>query len=161
MRIAYKFDKRWQTGKYSGKWESESNRVTRPEAEVSEAASSVHLVNFNRARHPLQLSLASYGMDEKWCLVVEVDQPSNSDGSWCSQNAPEKVAIHWIQLSQNVVSNPGGRGKESDLSFFPTQIGSYTHIGKNCVVEEFKIDTIHKSGPTRTLARIASSRNLK
>ncbi len=74
VRIAYKFDKGWQTGK----WESESSRVTRAEAEVSEAAFSVHFVNFNRA---LQLSLASYCMDGKWCLAVEVDQPSNSDGS--------------------------------------------------------------------------------
>ena len=77
VRIAYNFDNGWQTGK----WESVSDRATRAETELSAASFSVHIVNFNRVRHPLQLSLASYGMDGKWCLVLEEEPPCDSDGS--------------------------------------------------------------------------------
>ena len=77
MRIVYNFDNGWQTGK----WESVSDRATRAEAELSAASFSVHIVNFNRIRHPLQLSLASYGMDRKWCLVLEEKTPCDSDES--------------------------------------------------------------------------------
>ena len=77
VRIAYNFDNGWQTGK----WESVSDRATRAETELSAASFSVHIVNFNRVRHPLQLSLASYGMDRKLCLVLEEEPPCDSDGS--------------------------------------------------------------------------------
>jgi hypothetical protein len=59
--VAYNFDNGWQTGK----WESVSDRATRAEKELSAAVISVHIVNFSRVLHPLQLrlSLASYGME--------------------------------------------------------------------------------------------------
>ena len=71
----------WQTGTRKPEWESVSDRATRAETELSAASFSVHIVNFNRVRHPLQLSLASYGMDGKWCLVLEEEPPCDSDGS--------------------------------------------------------------------------------
>ncbi len=55
IQVAYNFANGWQTGK----WESVSIRATRAEAELSTAFFSVHIVNFDRARHPIQLSLAS------------------------------------------------------------------------------------------------------
>ena len=67
VRVAYKFDNGWQTGK----WESVSDRATRAEVVLSEPAFPVHIVNFSKVRHQLQLSLASYGIDGKWCLVCE------------------------------------------------------------------------------------------
>ena len=67
VSVAYKFDNGWQTGK----WESVSDRATRAEVVLSEPAFPVHIVNFSKVRHQLQLSLASYGIDGKWCLVCE------------------------------------------------------------------------------------------
>ena len=67
VRVAYKFDNGWQTGK----WESVSDRGTRADKEQSAAVVPVHTINFSRTRHLVQLSLTTYGMEDKWCLVVE------------------------------------------------------------------------------------------
>ena len=76
MRVAYKFDNGWQTGK----WESVSDRGTRADTEAdteqSAAVVPVHTIDFSRTRHLLQLSLATYGREDKWCLVAE-DKPEN------------------------------------------------------------------------------------
>jgi hypothetical protein len=44
VRVAYKFDNGWQTGK----WESVSDRATRAETELSAAVIAVHTVNFSK-----------------------------------------------------------------------------------------------------------------
>jgi len=72
VRVAYKFDNGWQTGK----WESVSDRGTRADKEQSAAVVPVHTINFSRTRHLVQLSLATYGMEDKWCLVAE-DKPED------------------------------------------------------------------------------------
>ena len=74
IHIAYKFDNGWQTGK----WESVSDRVTR--ADAAEKSVLLHIVKFNKdkRRYPLNLSLTTYGMDGKWCLVVEDDEPTRN-----------------------------------------------------------------------------------
>ena len=75
IHIAYKFDNGWQTGK----WESVSDRVTR--ADAAEKSVLLHTVKFNKdkRRYPLNLSLTTYGMDGKWCLVVEDDESHDSE----------------------------------------------------------------------------------
>ncbi len=80
IHVAYKFDNGWQTG-FTGKWESISDRVTR--AEAGEKSILLHTVKFNKdnRRYPLNLSLESYGMDAKWCLVVEDDEQQDSEES--------------------------------------------------------------------------------
>ena len=72
MRVAYKFDNGWQTGK----WESVSDRGTRADTVLSSVVVPVHTINFNKTRHLVQLPLSTYGMEAKWCLVVE-DKPEN------------------------------------------------------------------------------------
>ena len=71
VRVAYKFDNGWQTGK----WESVSDRATRAEAEHSTLSVAVHTVNFKKIRHLVQLSIATYGIEGKWCLVMEDQAP--------------------------------------------------------------------------------------
>ena len=72
VRVAYKFDNGWQTGK----WESVSDRGTRADTVLSSVVVPVHTINFNKTRHLVQLPLSTYGMEAKWCLVVE-DKPEN------------------------------------------------------------------------------------
>ncbi len=51
-----------------------------------------------------------------------------------------KVKIgKYCLILENCVIRPSFKILSGGLSFFPTQIGSYTHIGKNCVIEALKI----------------------
>ncbi len=44
MRVAYKFDNEWQTGK----WESVTARATRADAEMDATPVTIHTVNFQK-----------------------------------------------------------------------------------------------------------------
>jgi dynactin-5 len=51
-----------------------------------------------------------------------------------------KVRIgKYCLILENSVIRPSCKLLSGGLSFFPTQIGSYTHIGKDCVIEALKI----------------------
>ena len=74
--VAYKFDNGWQTGK----WDSVTSRATRAESALPAAQVEIHIVKIDRVRFPVQLALASYGMEGVWCLVRE-EEPRDSEGS--------------------------------------------------------------------------------
>jgi hypothetical protein len=58
-----------------------------------------------------------------------------------------KVKIgKYCLILENSVIRPSFKVLSGGLSFFPTQIGSYTHIGKNCVIEALKIGSFVRIG---------------
>ena len=74
VRVAYKFDNEWQTGR----WESVIARATRAETELAAIQVAIHTVKFQKSRYQLKLVLALYGMEGQWCLVEE-EEPCDSE----------------------------------------------------------------------------------
>ncbi len=59
--------------------------------------------------------------------------------------AKVKIGKYCLILENSVV-RPSFKVLSGGLSFFPTQIGSYTHIGRNCVIEALKIGSFVRIG---------------